>query len=224
MRLCYYQIILITFHKYSYKLLLKKRDNMLNKHRLALQDKLVLDYSIMLPPEAKRLRLDTIIEEDQKEKYVRELIEALNTFKKCSHEHKRFACWELFLAAYPLCETDVMLGNRQKKVLANVMKDLISDLDRCIVDISWLNYDMGVENLKIRSGWQYIFDQLKDFKTGSNETLGDLFVLLQEGLEFWDSALEMYKEDRYPSFYGYKEKPDDFLRPPNVPKHHAWWK
>ena len=122
-------------------------------------------------------------------------------------------------------ELHVTEGDKVKT--AHLIKEVVKDLDNCVFNLgNSFDQDRGSYYLILRSGVQFLLDDLKYWPVDCNTRLETYLTIFKEGdsLETFDEALEHWKEDpptvSLESVYHTKQ---ELKRPAKVPIYHTWW-
>jgi hypothetical protein len=106
------------------------------------------------------------------------------------------------------------------------IKGLIKDLDKCVFRLgNQFDPNRGRYNLILRSGIQFLLDDLKSWPTDDGCLEKHLKIFVEgDSLETFDEALEEWKEDPpYLSFDSIIFTEKELRRPDGVPDSHTWW-
>jgi hypothetical protein len=147
--------------------------------------------------------------------------------KANSHSHQHAA--EKVLEAIYFIEVDrkAFLSKEEISAAAPLIKKVIKDLDSCVFNLGYrFDQDRGSYNLILRSGVQFLLDNLKYWPADQNSCLEYHLKIFFEGdsLETFDEALEHWKEDPpLISLESITHTCQELRRPSKVPASHTWW-
>jgi hypothetical protein len=152
-----------------------------------------------------------------------------NLGKQNTNRHSRQYAAEKVLEAIYFLEVDskASLSQEDISVAAPLIKEAVKDLDRCVFNLgNRFDQDRGSYNLILRSGVQFLLDDLKNWPADSESRLENhLKIFLEsESLETFDEALEHWKEDPPVfSFESITHTDQELKRPSDIPASHTWW-
>jgi hypothetical protein len=121
---------------------------------------------------------------------------------------------------------NIKLSTEEKKSIAIKIKKIIPLIDSCIFCLgNVFNPNRGKLNLIMRSGIQFLLDELKLWPTDNGYLENDLkFILHSDSVETFDDALENWRQHPYTFAVDVIHYTDEELKaPPNVPPWHTWW-
>ena len=121
---------------------------------------------------------------------------------------------------------NIQLSTNEKQIIAIKIKKIIRLIDSCIFCLgNEFNPNLGKSNLIMRSGIQFLLDNLKEWPTDNGYLENDLkFILQSDSVETFDDAIEHWRQ--YPNTLAvdviwYTD--EELKGPPNVPPWHTWW-
>ena len=118
-------------------------------------------------------------------------------------------------------------SQEDKCIAANLIMEIVKELDSCVFSLgNCFDQDRGSYNLMLRSGVQFLLDDLKCWPLDCNTLLRNHLIILVEGdsVETFDIALKQRKED--PPVVSLKSvfhTEQELKRPAKVPVSHTWW-
>ncbi len=124
-------------------------------------------------------------------------------------------------------ESKADLSQEDISVAAPLIKEVIKDLNRCVYILgNRFDQDRGSYNLILRSGVQFLLDDLKNWPADRDSLLESYLQIFLEShsLETFDKALYHWKED--PPVFSYQSithTEEELKRPSEVPASHTWW-
>ena len=156
-----------------------------------------------------------------------DLLEFLLTHQynlKC-HKYKRHL-EQVLKTIFVMSVDKVKLSLREETTIATHIKELIPVLDKYIFCLgNQFDPNRGKDNLILRSGIQFVLDDLQAWPTNEG-CLKRHLQLFVEGdcLKTFDKALQQWKEDPPSLAYDVLVFTEaELTRPPNVPTSHVWW-
>ena len=136
---------------------------------------------------------------------------------------------EKVLEAIYFVEVDPKANLSQEDIstAAPLIKEVIEELDSCVFNLGYsFDQDRGSYNLILRSGVQFLLDDLKNWPADQDSSLENHLKIFREGdsLETFDEALEHWKEDPPAlSLESITHTEQELKRPSQVPASHTWW-
>jgi hypothetical protein len=136
---------------------------------------------------------------------------------------------EKVLEAIYFVEVDPKANLSQEDISATapLIKKVVKDLDNCVFNLgNRFDQDRGSYNLILRSGIQFLLDDLKNWPADQDSSLENHLKIFREGdsLETFDEALEHWKEDPPAlSLESITHTEQELKRPSKVPSSHTWW-
>ncbi len=124
-------------------------------------------------------------------------------------------------------ESKANLSQEDISTAASLIKEVVEELDSCVFNLGYsFDEDRGSYNLILRSGVQFLLDDLKNWPADSESSLENHLKIFLEGdsLETFDEALYHWKEDPPVfSFESITHTKQELKRPSEVPTSHTWW-
>jgi hypothetical protein len=124
-------------------------------------------------------------------------------------------------------ESKANLSQEDISTAASLIKEVVEDLDSCVFNLGYsFDEDRGSYNLILRSGVQFLLDDLKNWPADNENHLESYLKIFWEGdsVETFDEALEHWKEDPpVLSFESVSPSEEELKRPSEVPATHTWW-
>jgi len=121
----------------------------------------------------------------------------------------------------------VNLDLNDQLTAGTLIKDVVKDLDRCIFNLGYnFDPDRGRYNLVLRSGIQFLLDDLNSWPVSEDEQLEPHLKVFVDGdsLETFDEAIQSWREDpQVLSLESITHTEEELKRPPYVPTSHTWW-
>ena len=121
---------------------------------------------------------------------------------------------------------NIQLSTEEKKTIAIKIKKIIRIIDSCIFCLgNEFNPNRGKSNLIMRSGIQFLLDDLKMWPTDDGYLENDLkYILQSDSVETFDDELELWRQYPYTCAVDVICYTDEELKGPfNVPPWHTWW-
>ncbi len=152
-----------------------------------------------------------------------------NLSKQNTNSHSRQYAAEKVLEAIYLVEVDPKANLSEEDIssAALLIKKVVRELDSCVFNLGYqFDQDRGSYNLILRSGVQFLLDDLKCWPADSGTRLENHLKIFSEGdsLETFDEALEHWKEDPPAlSLESITHTEQELKRPSEVPATHTWW-
>jgi hypothetical protein len=147
--------------------------------------------------------------------------------KTNSHSHQHAA--EKVLETIYFFEVDqkAFISQEEISAAAPLIKKVIKDLDSCVFNLGYcFDQDRGSYNLILRSGVQFLLDDLKNWPADNESLLENHLKIFLEGdsLKTFDEALDNWKEDSpVLSLESISHTEQELKRPSEVPASHTWW-
>ena len=156
------------------------------------------------------------------------LISALRTLSKTKNPLTKlnYLTEKVFESVYTYKLSAEHLDKEKCATVGSLIKKNLHNLDNCVFSLGLsFDQDRGNYNLILRSGIQFMLDDLNKFPVSKSEELGDSLKHLSdsESLQSFDETLEDWKTYSTCTLENISYPAECFVRPHSVPKSHSWW-